>query len=356
MRRQAPVFRDPVSGRWMVFAYSDVRRVLSEWRTFSSRIMFEGQQPGNDFTRSLSFTDPPRHTLLRSLVQQVFTPRRVAEFASRIAALVDELLDGIAGADAADAVADFAIPLPTSVISEILGVPATDRVDFRRLSHGVATGETVVTQELGDYFRRLIAERRSAPGPDLISGLIAAHESGESLSAQELVDFCILLLVAGNETTIHLISNAILTLDEHPDARERLREEPHLMESMIEEVLRFRSPIQGVGRITTAEVTLGSRTIPAGEVLISWIGSANRDETQFERADAFLIDRQPNPHLAFSKGIHTCLGASLARLEAKIALSALLGRFPDLRVAPDVPLEALPSKLFCGVKALPVRF
>lgn len=251
---------------------------------------------------------------------------------------------------------DLAIPMPIIVIAEILGIPLEDREDFKRWSDGIVTSDPIALQAMADYFRDLIQQRRGRPSHDLISDLIAAHEGGEKLSAQELVDFCIVLLVGGNETTTNLLGNAILCFDEYPKAFERLKNEPTLLPLAIEEVLRYRSSVQAMQRITTAETQLGNQTIPGAQIVTVWLGAANRDETQFEQAQTFVVDRDPNPHLAFGNGIHFCLGAPLARLEAKIVLSAVLDRLPNLRVDPTAVLEFIPSHDVHGVKSLPVLF
>lgn len=305
MRRESPVFYDSERESWMVFSYQDVKRVFSDWQTFSSRLPHPPEQ--TDFTQSLNFTDPPKHRSLRSLAQQVFTPRRVEKLIPRMTAITHELLDRVAAQGQMDFMHDLAIPMPIIVITEILGIPLEDREEFKRWSDGIVTADPNALQAMADYFRDLIQQRRGRPSRDLISDLIAAHEGGEKLTAQELVDFCIVLLVGGNETTTNLLGNAILCFDEYPQAFERLKHKPTLLPLTIEEVLRYRSSVQAMQRITTAETQLGNQTIPAGQIVTDWLGAANRDETQFEQAAAFVVDRDPNPHLAFGNGIHFCL-------------------------------------------------
>lgn len=354
MRRESPVFYDSSRESWMVFCYQDVKRVFSEWQTFSSRIPHPPEQ--TDFTQSLNFTDPPKHRSLRSLAQQVFNPHRVEQLIPRMTAITHELLDRIAAQGQMDFMQDLAIPLPIIVIAEILGIPLEDREDFKRWSDGIVMFEPSALQAMADYFRDLIGQRRGKPSNDLISDLIAAHEGGEKLTAQELVDFCIVLLVGGNETTTNLLGNAILCFNEYPKAFERLKHEPDLLPLAIEEVLRYRSSIQAMQRITIVETQLGGQTIPAGQMVTVWLGAANRDEIQFEQAESFVVDRNPNPHLAFGNGIHFCLGAPLARLEGKIVLSAVLERLPNLHIDPTATLELIPSTDVHGVKSLPVLF
>ncbi|MBD2099590.1 cytochrome P450 [Leptolyngbya sp. FACHB-261] len=352
MRRESPVFYDTEQQSWMVFRYEDVEQVLADWQTFSSKIPHPPEQ--TDFTQSLNYTDPPKHRSLRSLVAKIFTARRVEELAPRITQITHELIDKVQGQERMDFMRDLAIPLPVIVIAEILSVPIEDRDDFKRWTEGIALLDPVAIKAMADYFRHLLEQRRQNPGKDLISDLIAAHETGKTLTAQELVDFCIVLLVGGNETTTNLLGNAILCFNEYPEAFERLKQEPQLLPLAIEEVLRYRSSIQGMERFTKVATQLAGQTIPAGQMVTVWMGSANRDETQFDRPDEFVVDRNPNSHLAFGNGIHFCLGAPLARLESKIVLSAVLERLPNLRIDPNATLEFIPSTGMHGVKSLPV--
>ena len=356
MRREAPVAVEPGSGSYIAFLYEDAQRVLTDYETFSSKVPFPPEM--KDFTQSPNFIDPPRHKSIRALVQQSFTLKRVNEMEPRITELVHELLDAVEGRGEMDLVAEFAIPLPVIVIAEILGIPAEDREDFKRWSDGAAFGDQVLIRELATYFRRLIEERQGEVREDLISDLVAAHEAdGTVLSEQELVDFCIVLLVAGNETTTTLITNIVRILGEHPEALERLRAEHALIPSTIEETLRYLSPIQRIARFSIVETELSGVRIPPGQhVVEAHLGSANRDETRFENPEAFQIDRKPNRHIAFGQGVHFCLGAPLSRLEAKVALEAFLERLPNLRVDPNARLEPLPSPSVHGVTALPVLF
>jgi cytochrome P450 len=366
MRQAAPVFHDDQSGSWHVFRYDDVQRVLSEYARFSSRM--GGDDPsetGQLFASSLITADPPRHRQLRSLVTQAFTPKAVDALAPRISRLTDELLDGLAALGSADLIQELAYPLPVIVISELMGVPAEDRDRFKHWSDVVVSqtragavneDQHLTNVEMTEYFLNLIEQRRSRPGKDLISNLLSAEIDGQKLNVAELLGFCSLLLVAGNETTTNLIGNAVLCLTEVPGTIERLRQEPALLPQAIEEVLRFRSPVQSMYRVTVADTTLGDVRIPAGAPLVAWIGSANRDERQFERPAQFDVDRSQNRHLAFGHGIHFCLGAPLARLEARIALSAMLSRLPGLALAPGARLERMDSTIVYGLKALPASW
>jgi cytochrome P450 len=366
MRESAPVFQDEASGSWHVFRYDDVQRVLSEHGTFSSRM--GGDDPsetGQLFAASLITADPPRHRQLRSLVTQAFTPKAVDALAPRISALTEELLDGIASQGSADLIAELAYPLPVIVIAELMGIPAEDRDRFKHWSDvivsqtqtGAQTADHSSTnREMTEYFLTLIEYRRRQPGTDLISNLLVAEIDGQKLSVAELLGFCSLLLVAGNETTTNLIGNAVLSFTEQPGTMERLRAGPSLLPHAIEEVLRYRSPVQSMYRVTATDTTLGDVHVPAGAPLVAWIGSANRDERQFREPEQFDIDRTPNRHLAFGHGIHFCLGAPLARLEARIALQGILDRLPGLTLAPGARLERMDSTIIYGVKELPVSW
>ena len=363
-RQHAPVLRDPRSGLWSVFRYDDVQRALSDYAVFSSAAGRDETGRRDPLGASMISSDPPRHRRLRTLVTLAFTPSAVARLEARIRTLVDEMLVAVAArgdGTAMDVIDDLAYPLPVTVIAEMLGVPASDRVQFKQWSDAVVTGSAAAGMagrnpqaEMSKYFMRLIEDRRKQPREDLISELLEAQIDGEHLSEPELLGFCILLLVAGNETTTNLIGNAILCFDEQPGLWERLREAPAILPSTIEEVLRYRSPVQTMFRTTLTDVTLSDQTIPANSAVLAWIGSANRDEARFPDADRFDPTRTPNRHVAFGHGIHFCLGAPLARLEARIALGRMLERLPHLRRADDAPLEPLESLIVFGVKHLPV--
>lgn len=359
MRAHAPLFFDPESQLWHVFRFADVQRVLSDYADFSSRF---GGPDGVDQTalaNSLIATDPPRHRQLRALVSQAFTPRAVEDLAPRIAAITDDLLDHVQARGELDLVQDLTYPLPVIVIAELLGVPSGERDQFKAWSDAVTSvsGEGAAAQRaMAAYFARLIEERRRAPREDLISALIAAQIEGEHLSLPELLGFCVLLLVAGNETTTNLIGNAMLCVDEHPGLLATLAHDLSLLPDFIEEVLRYRSPVQSMFRVVARPTELDGQRLQPGQSVLAWIGSANRDDAAFEEPDRFDVHRVPNKHLAFGLGIHFCLGAPLARLEARIALEAMLRRLPNLRRSPGRPLQAQDSFIVYGVKSLPVAF
>jgi cytochrome P450 len=366
LRDESPVLFDAAQGAWHVFRYEDVQHVLSDHTAFSSRMGGRRQQEqGGLFASSLISTDPPRHRQLRSLVTQAFTPRAVEALEPRIAEIVHGLLDRVADAGSMDLIDDFAYPLPVIVIAELMGIPAEDRDRFRvwsdaMVSQASETGgpapHAVAQQEMAEYFMAMIERRRRTPGEDLISRLLAAQVDGEHLDAMELLGFCALLLVAGNETTTNLLGNAVLTFAERPGTVERLRSESEALPAAVEEVLRFRSPVQSMYRVAAEDVVVSGTSIPAGSRLVAWIGSANRDERQFPDPDAFSAGRHPNRHLAFGQGIHFCLGAPLARLEARIALSAVLERLPGLALEPGAALQRVASTIVFGLRHLPLRW
>ncbi|WP_026538962.1 cytochrome P450 [Arthrobacter sp. 9MFCol3.1] len=366
MRDSEPVFQDQETGVWHVFRYDDVQRVLSEHATFSSRIGGDNpSETGQLFAASLVNTDPPRHRQLRSLVTQAFTPRAVDALAPRISELTNELLDPVVAGGATDLIEQLAYPLPVIVIAELMGIPSSDRDRFKQWSDVIVSQtrpgadesvHTAANREMAEYFMGMIEERRHRPGNDLISALLAAEIDGQKLSPIELLGFCSLLLVAGNETTTNLIGNAVLCFTESPGTAERLVAEPALLPHAIEEVLRYRSPVQSMYRLSAVDTTVRGRAIPAGSPIVAWIGSANRDGEQFPLPDEFDVERSPNRHLAFGQGIHFCLGAPLARLEAKIALEAVLSRLPGLAVEPDAQLERMESMIVYGAKQLPVTW
>lgn len=365
MRQSGGVLHIAQHGLWNVFRYGDVKAVLTDYKRFSSRY---GPEDGG--VSPLITTDPPRHTKLRSLVSHAFTPRAVAALEGRIASMTHQLLDRVVPTGRIDLVQDLAAPLPVMVIAEMLGIPPEDRDRFKRWSDQVvasadtllgegdqgAFGSSAAMTEMAPYFHQIFDQRLADPQDDLISGLLAAELDGERLTPDEIFSFCWLLLVAGNETTTNLITNAILAFLEWPDQWERLRHQPDLLPSAIEEALRYRSPVQAMVRVAVAETEMGGHTIGAGERVIAWMGSANRDEEQFSDPDRFDIGRHPNPHIAFGHGIHFCLGAPLARLEARIVLGAILERLQGLRRIDDAPLEPVSGFIVHGVRHLPLAF
>ncbi|GIG60137.1 cytochrome P450 [Longispora fulva] len=370
MRRSEPVAWDQEFGAWHVFGYPEVTAVLADPGTFSSDLsgLLPPQKDLELFAKgSFVGMDPPRHLKLRRLVSKAFTPRIVAELEPRITQVTRELLDAVRGRSAFDLVADLAYPLPVIVIAELLGVPAADRDRFRGWADGLlgdnrperllpdqdhmnAVGATV--RDMNDYLLDHIRARRAVPTADLTSTLIAAEVDGERLDDEEIVGFVGLLLIAGHITTTLLLGNTVLTLDADQDATAALRADPTGLPTALEEVLRVRTPFPRLVRLTTADTTVGGRDVPAGQVLNLWLASANRDERQFAEADRFDPTRTPNQHLSFGHGIHFCIGAPLARLEARLATRTLLEDCPEFAVGPDVGLHD--ARIMTGARSLPV--
>lgn len=336
IRSTSPVLREPQSGLWMLFDYESVKRALTDHVTFSSR---------HGPAEWMIFLDPPRHSKLRGLISQAFTPSSISNLEPRIGELSRGLLESIVEQGEMDVAVDFAVPLPMAVIAEMLGVPVADRPRFIKWNDAIlkmsytvgATGpvEAIVqdfraaTAEMNEYLGELLPKRRRSPKDDLLTRLVQAELDGERLTQADILGFFQLLLLAGSETTTNLINNAILCLMENREQLARLSATPKLLPSAIEEVLRYRSPLQWMFRLTTREVQMNGQTIPAGRLVLAMIGSANRDPAQFPAANRFDISRDPNPHLAFGHGIHFCLGAALARLEARIALTEFFTRVKD---------------------------
>jgi cytochrome P450 len=365
LRAASPLFREPRTGLSLVLDYDGVRRVLSEHESFSSR-----HGPAD----WMIFQDPPRHTKLRALVSKAFTPRSVAMLEPRIAHIARELLDAVItrGGDTMDVASDFAVPLPMRVIAEMLGLPPADHVKFMRWndvilrmsylvvrspdSAAVMAEFQAITAEMDAYLAALLAQRRAEPRDDLLTRLAQAEIDGERLSQRDILGFFQLLLLAGSETTTNLITNAIICFAAHPDQLALLRSRTDLLPSAVEEVLRYRAPLQWMFRLTTREVELHGQTLPAGTLLLAVIGSANRDPRAFADAERFDITRDPNPHLAFGHGNHFCLGAPLARLEGRVALTELLARIGDFQLAADQPWEPRKGLHVHGPTNLPIRF
>lgn len=367
-RQMSPVlWRDEI-GMWSVFSAEACRTVLRNPQVFSS----DPTRLQPDIPRerqSMLTTDPPRHTQLRNLVNQAFTPRRVAALQPRIAEIANGILDAALPSGRLDVIEDLAYPLPVIIIAELLGVPSQDRADFKRWSDIVVkylgTEERFTTlpdeirqvqEEFQTYFEAQIEDHRRNPKDDLIGALLQAEIDGRRLSADELLSFCILLLVAGNETTTNLIGNAVRCLLEHPAEMERVRADLSLVPSAVEETLRFRSPVQATIRILTQDYDLAGSQLQAGQRVVVWLGAANRDPAEFPDPDRFDAGRDPNRHLAFGLGIHFCLGAPLARLEAQVALDTILRRLPPFERADQEPFELVEGFIMHGVKHLPVRF
>ena len=361
---------------WEVTDYELVHYLASNYEIFSSDDARVHPMEEEPLTQSILTTDPPRHRQLRSLVSQAFTPKTIAQLAPRIEAITHDLLDTVAAQGRMDVIQDLSYPLPVIVIAEMLGVPIEDRPQFKRWSDQLVSSEyedlagedreavirrlqerfRKTIREVNDYFRQVIAQRRIKPGSDLISALLEAQIDGEYLSEQELLGFCAILLIAGNITTTNLIGNALLCFDEHPEVMTRLRQQPELMPQTVEEVLRYRPPALVIRRIPLSDVELGGQQIKRGETVIGWLACANHDPSQFPHPERFDIERNPKSHIPFGHGIHTCLGAPLARLEAKIVLTIMLERLLDIERDRSQDLEPVQSVFIYGAKHVPITF
>jgi cytochrome P450 len=373
-REAGSIHRDAQQPIWQVFGYAVAERILSDPDVFSSD--FSGIMPSQrdfDLFSRGNFVrmDPPRHRKLRGLVSKAFTPRMVTGLAPRIAELTAELLDRLGGADRFDLIDALAYPLPVTVIAELLGIPVEDRGLFHTWADTMLSMNQQTTEikldpalfeaiaptmrEMNAYLLAHIQRHRAHPADDLTSDLVAAEMDGERLDDEEIVGFIGLLLIAGHITTTALLGNAILTLDEHPDAAAALRADPALLPAAIEEVLRFRSPFPRLARRTATDVSIEQHAIGADQIVILWVASANRDGAQFPDPDRFDMHRTPNPHLAFGHGIHFCLGGPLARLEARIALGILLERYRTIAVARDEPVQFYNPWTIISAKRLPVH-
>nr|WP_296067269.1 cytochrome P450 [uncultured Actinoplanes sp.] len=365
-RRAEPVRRVTMgNGRdaWLVTRYEDARQALTDPRLSKQPASGEPQDDvGAALSRHMLAADPPDHTRLRRLVSAAFTARRIELLRPRIEELTDELLDAMSRHDRVDFLDAFAFPLPIQVICELLGVPSEDRDKFREWSTALVSGAiggmalAEARRAIVEYIRKLIAERRTGPGDDLISGLIAVRDAEDRLSEDELTSMVFLLLIAGHETTVNLLGNGTYLLLSERDRWERLRAERELLPSAIEEFLRYEGPVEtATFRFAAEDLEIGGRPIAAGDPVFVVLLSANRDD-HFPYGDQLLLDRTPNPHLAFGHGIHYCLGAPLARLEAAIAFDRLLTRFPALELdITDEPLGWRPGLLIRGLQKLPVR-
>jgi cytochrome P450 len=363
-RAAAPLLRDPRTGTWMVFDYDCVKWALGDHEAFSSR-----SGPAD----WMIFQDPPRHTKLRALIAKAFTPRSIAGLEPQIREISRELLDKVASRGEMDLAEDFAIPLPMLVIGAMLGIPAEDRPRFKRWNDTIVAVSYVfggdpaaakavmaefraVTGEMAEYLDALMANRRGQPRDDLLTRLAGAEIDGGRLSAADILGFFQLLLLAGSETTTNLINNAVICFVEHPEQLDRVVRRRELLPSAIEEVLRYRSPLQWIFRVARRDVAVHGQTIPAGEILLTMIGSANRDPRAFEKPERFDVARDPNPHLAFGHGVHFCMGAPLGRLEARVAIGHLLERVKGIELVGDGKWEPRKGLHVHGPTRLPVLF
>jgi len=354
LRDHHPLYRMERTGRWVLSRYADVRNAAADAESFSSQntSISQGVLP------MIQQLDPPRHDALRNLLWKAFTPKRVADLEPRVREIARELIDGFADAGRADLLAEFACQLPSRVIGELIGIPAKRRPAFLEWTESMISPDpnrdrnpfAMIYQE----FAKLLDERRAERRDDLMSALLDAEIEGVKLSQEELLGFCFLLVVGGNDTTTNLIANGAVLLARHPEQREEILADGALLAPAIEEMLRFDSPTQALPRIATRDVTLHGQTVRAGEeVSLCW-GAANHDERRFEDPERFDIHRSNNRHLALGHGVHFCMGAHLARLEGRVAFEELLARLPAYALEEE-PRWA-PSPWARAYHAVRVRF
>ena len=379
LRASDPVYRTALSDKtpvWLITRYDDVNALLRDQRFTKNRrsALTKEQLRKLPWTppmfrpleRNMLDLDPPDHTRLRSLVHKAFTPSLVEQMRSRTQAIADDLLDRVLWLGEMDLIRDFALPLPMTIITEMLGVPTNDHDKFHRWSKAVVslTSPSPTLRVIPAvwkfirYLRQFFKLRRRDPQDDLVSALIKSEEAGDKLSEDELLAMVFLLLIAGHETTVNLIGNGTLALLENPNEMSKLQSQPSLVKGAVEELLRYTSPVlMTTERYARENAMIHGVTIPRGEMTLGVIGSANRDETVFDKPNELHITRDPNKHLSFGQGIHFCLGAPLARMEAQIAFTTLLQRLPDLRLKNSShSLRWRPSMILRGLASLPVRF
>ena len=357
LRAAEPVHRSQALQAWILTRHEDCLAVLRDHEAFSSDSRSAGGQLAEVIRQQREASvlrtadtilglDPPRHTVLRALVSRAFTPRRVQELRPHIEAIAATLLDE--AGDEFDLMEALAQPLPVIVIAELLGVSPDDRLQFKDWSNALAETTNLLqteatadrarraTAELVEYFGRIVDARQASPRDDLISALVQAEEDGQRLRREDVLAFCILLLVAGNETTTNLIGNGLAALLDHPDALAALRAAPDGVPDAVEEMLRYDSPVQGVARFVRQETTLGGVTLAAGDAVMAMVGAANRDPEVFADPDRLDLDRGGARHLSFGQGVHYCLGAPLARLEADVVFRALIAQGDSLTAAGNI--------------------
>lgn len=382
MRAEAPVYWSDVWNCWVLTRYADVKATFRDPESFVNSGRFtslleqlpadvrtEVQPLERHFLHGVINTDPPVHTRLRKLIHSAFTPRVLTQMRDDIQAIVNVQLDQVQKQGQMDVIRDLAYPLPVIVIAKMLGVPPAERDQFKQWSDDIiafqASGRTTpeiirlsyrALTDMRAYLRRIFAQRRRDPQNDLITALLMAEEEGEILSEEEILSTCVTLLVAGHETTTNLIGNGIYTLLQHRDQLQELKDVPTLIESTIEEVLRYESPLQRNRRVVARDMEFADKQMKEGQLVLQILGAANRDPEEFSDPDRFDIHRQPNRHIAFGFGIHFCLGAPLARLEAPIAINTLLRRMPHVKLAADAVQWQREHSVVRGLKSLPVTF
>lgn len=379
LRREAPVYWSEAWGCWLLTRYDDITWTLQDYQTFTSlgRLTATMELPEplwervaplvRHYSQGLINVDPPDHTRMRKLVHMAFTPRAIRRMRSYIEDIVDRLINDHIERGFMDVIWDFSYPLPVTVIAEMMGIPLEDHAKFKRWSGEIVgfmatpkpTAEVLLKSQdallaMQQYFRDIYAKRRLAPEDDLITALVLAELEGDKLSEEEMVSSCVTILIGGHETTTYLIANGVYALLQQPEQLRLLRDNPALDASATEEFLRYEGPFQRNRRIATRDVVIGDMTIKRDQLIMQFLGAANRDPSQFDNPDALDLARSPNKHLAFGYGPHFCLGAPLARLEAPVAIRALLNKLRNIRLAHD-DLE-WNSALFRGLKSLPIEF
>lgn len=365
MREEAPAYRNPELDFWALSRFDDVLDGYRDWQTFTSTLGIALGDAGSITSPSMIGMDPPDQTGLRKLAVRAFTPRRVGSLEPRIRALTTGFLDGFVEQGECDLIERLAALLPSDVISTLLGAPPADHNDLRIWTATLLTREDGVadlpaaahqaSKNLVGRFEELIGEKRRRPGEDLISALIETELDGRRLTDFEILGFCMLLITGGNETTEKLIANTVHQLARNPDQRAAIIEDPARIPAAVEESLRFRSPTQYMVRTTTREVEMHGATIPEGEKVMLLIGAANHDPRHFDAPERFDIDRAMERHLAFGFGVHFCLGARLARLEARVALEEIHQRIPDYEVD-ESGVSVVHATNVAGLATLPIRF
>jgi pimeloyl-[acyl-carrier protein] synthase len=380
LRETSPVFWNETTNSWLVSRYDDIVALLNDPRISSARVDATFRVLPDDVQRELEplrhvlsqrmlLTDPPTHTRLKNLVMPAFAARTSERRRERIQAICDGFIDRMADDGTFDVMRDFATPLPGWVTGDVLGVPVERQQQFSDWSHdqvriydrlGAIHDRVAVMRQgqasmlaMKEYLEEIIEQRRREPADDVITMLVQAEEAGDRLSNDEMVVMVVAILVGGNNSTAHLIGNAILTLLRHPDALILLREDHSLIRPAIEEIMRFESPVQSTSRVAKEPIDLAGQTIEPGSNVHVLLASGNRDESQFPGPDTFIIDRSPNRHLTFAHGPHYCLGTSLARTITQTAVLTLITRFPDMKLATDSP-EWNDGFSFRSLKTLPV--
>ena len=385
LRANDPIYWSAENNYWILTRYSDIAQLIQNTKLSSNRIAAHASRMPDPvkahfrpFFSAVSswmlMLDPPDHTRLRGLVSKAFTPGVVENMRSLVEQLVDDMLERVKESGRMDLMTDLANPLPAFVIAEMLGVPGTDQQQFKTWSDAIAMAlgaidsarskEELLAQyeiaqqsyiALSSYFSEKVDALRRNPRENLLSALIQAEERGDRLSQDELFANCVLLMIAGHETTTNLIGNGVLALLRNPAQREKLRITPGLIASAVEELLRYDSPVQKMGRVALADVPVDGQEIKQGQLVCFSFGAANRDPAQFSLPQQLDLARQPNKHLAFGHGLHYCVGAALARIEGQIAINAILKQLPDLRLDSE-KLEWHRNFTLRGLKSLPVAF